>query len=133
LISEDLVPSRVGAPDLHIVGFTSTLDIPRLVVISCSDGQRLLVEVPHLGISSVWSLNDHVSVVDQIKVSVFFHLRDNMEVFFNNESIFFIELSFSWFSLPFINVDDVPLLVKPVVSRVNTNVSVFSINVSLNF
>jgi hypothetical protein len=29
---EDLEPSRVSAPDLHVVGFTSTLDVPRLVV-----------------------------------------------------------------------------------------------------
>jgi hypothetical protein len=28
LVDKDLEPSRVGAPDLHIVGLTSTLDIP---------------------------------------------------------------------------------------------------------
>jgi hypothetical protein len=39
LILEHLEPSRVGAPDLHVVSSTSTLDIPRLVVISSSDSQ----------------------------------------------------------------------------------------------
>ena len=70
LVFEDLPPLRVGAPDLHVVGSTRVLDIPRLVVISSSDSQRLLVEVPDLGSSTVWSLDDHVSVVDQVKVSL---------------------------------------------------------------
>jgi hypothetical protein len=29
---EDLEPSRVGAPDLHVVGSTGALDVPWLVV-----------------------------------------------------------------------------------------------------
>jgi hypothetical protein len=70
LVLEYLEPSRVSAPDLHVVGFTSVLDIPRLIIVSSSDGQRLLVEVPDLSSSTVWSLNHKVSVVDQIKVSV---------------------------------------------------------------
>jgi hypothetical protein len=64
LILEELPPTRVSAPDLHVVGSTSTLDIPRLVVISSSDRQRLLMEVPNLSSSSIWNLDDHVSVVD---------------------------------------------------------------------
>jgi hypothetical protein len=67
-VFEQLEPSRIGTPDLHVVGSTSTLDIPRLVVVSGSDGLGLLVEVPDLGPSSVGSLDDHVSVVDQVKV-----------------------------------------------------------------
>jgi hypothetical protein len=39
LISEDLEPPRVSAPDLHVVSFSGTFDIPRLVVVSSSDGQ----------------------------------------------------------------------------------------------
>jgi hypothetical protein len=31
-ILEELEPSGVGAPDLHVVGLSSILDIPRLVV-----------------------------------------------------------------------------------------------------
>jgi hypothetical protein len=70
LISEDLEPSRVGTPDLHVVGSSSTLDIPRLIVISGSDSQGFLMEVPDLGSSTIISLDDHVSVVDQVKFSV---------------------------------------------------------------
>jgi len=70
LVLEYLPPVRVGAPDLHVVGSTIALDVERLVVVPCSYGQRLLVEVPDLGSSAIWSLDDHVSVVDQIKVSV---------------------------------------------------------------
>jgi len=55
---------------LHVIGSTSALDIPRLVVVSCSDGQGLLVEVPDLSPSSIWSLDDKVSVIDEIKISV---------------------------------------------------------------
>jgi len=55
---------------LHVVGSTSALDIPRLIVQSGSDGQRLLMEVPDLSLSSIWSLDDHVSVVDQVEVSM---------------------------------------------------------------
>ena len=64
LILENLEPSRVGAPDLHIIGSSSTLDVPRLVVVSGSDGKRLLMEVPNLCVSSIWSLEHHVSVID---------------------------------------------------------------------
>jgi hypothetical protein len=61
---EELEPSRVSAPDLHVVGLTSTLDIPRLIIVSCSDCQGLLVEVPDLSLSTIWSLDHKVSVVD---------------------------------------------------------------------
>jgi hypothetical protein len=38
LVFEHLEPSGVCAPDLHVVGSTSTLDVPRLVVVSGPDG-----------------------------------------------------------------------------------------------
>jgi hypothetical protein len=72
--SEDLEPLGVSAPDSHLIGSSVVSDVPRLIVISCSDGQRLLMEIPHLSVSSIWSLDDHVSVVDQVKISVLFHL-----------------------------------------------------------
>jgi hypothetical protein len=37
-ICEDLEPSRVGAPDLHVLSSSSTLNVPGLVVQSGSDG-----------------------------------------------------------------------------------------------
>jgi hypothetical protein len=70
LILENLPPSRVSAPDLHVVGFTRALDIPRLIVVSCSDSQGLLMEVPDLSSSAVWNLDNHISIVDQVKISV---------------------------------------------------------------
>jgi hypothetical protein len=51
---------------LHVICSSSTLDIPRLVVVSCSYSQGLLMEVPDLGSSSIINLNDHVSVIDQV-------------------------------------------------------------------
>jgi len=70
LVLEYLEPSRVSAPDLHVVGSSSILDVPRLVVVSGSDGQGLLMEVPNLGSSTISSLDDEVSIVDQIEISV---------------------------------------------------------------
>jgi hypothetical protein len=82
------------------------------------------MEVPHLGVSTIRSLDDHVSVIDEIKVSVLFHLRDNVEVFLDNKSVFFVHFTFDWITLPFINVDNVPLLMKSVVSAIDTNISI---------
>jgi hypothetical protein len=64
LVLKHLEPSRVSWPDLHVVGSTSALDIPWLIVQSSSDRKRLLMEVPYLSLSSILNLNDHVSVVD---------------------------------------------------------------------
>jgi hypothetical protein len=69
-ILEDLEPSWVGAPDLHVVGLSGVFNVPWLVVQSSLDSQWLLVEVPSLGFSSILCLNDHISVADEIKVSV---------------------------------------------------------------
>jgi hypothetical protein len=68
--SEDLEPLGVSAPDSHLIGSSVVSDVPRLIVISCSDGQRLLMEIPDLGSSTVGNLDDHVSVIDQVKVSM---------------------------------------------------------------
>jgi len=70
LILEDLPPVRVSAPDSHLTSSSITVDVPGLVVVSGSDGQRLLVEVPDLGSSSIWNLNDHIPVVDKVEISV---------------------------------------------------------------
>lgn len=56
-----------------------------------------------------------------------------MEWSFNKEAKVFIELSFLVVSLILIDVDDVPLLVKSIVSSVDLNVSVFLIKISSNF
>jgi hypothetical protein len=74
LILEDLPPVGVGAPDSEVRCSSVALDIPRLVVVSGSDGQRFLMEVPDLGSSTIWNLDDHIPVVDQVKVSVIWKL-----------------------------------------------------------
>jgi hypothetical protein len=69
-VFEKLPPSRVSTPDLHVIGFSGVLDVPRLVVILGSDGQRLLMEVPNLSVSSIWCLENKLSGVDQIEIFV---------------------------------------------------------------
>ena len=90
------------------------------------------MEVPDLGSSSVWNLDDHISVVDQVEVSVIWQLGDNVEISLNIKTESLIELSLSWFSLPFINVNNIPLLVNLTIFGIDLDVSVFSINTSLD-
>jgi hypothetical protein len=82
-----------------------------LVIVSSSDSQGLLVEVPDLSSSAIWNLDDHVSVVDQVKVSVLWQLRDNVEVSLNIESELFVKLSLTWLTLPLVDVNNIPLLI----------------------
>jgi hypothetical protein len=130
LILEYLEPARVGGPDLHVVSSTCRLDIPGLVVESSSDSQRWLMEVPDLSLSSILNLNDHVSVVDQIEISIAWQFGDNVEVSFNVESKPFIEFSLDWLTLPFINIDDIKLLVDFAMFWMDNDISVLCINSS---
>jgi len=90
------------------------------------------MEVPDLGSSSIWNLDDHISIVNQVEVSVIWELGDNVEISLNIETESLIELTLSWFSLPFINIDDVPLLVDSSVLVIDHDVSVLSINCTLD-
>jgi hypothetical protein len=56
-----------------------------------------------------------------------------MEISFDVKSELFIEFSFTWFSLPLISINNIPMLVKSIWFLLSTNVSVFRINVALNF
>jgi hypothetical protein len=132
LILEDLPPVRVGTPDSHVSVSTVVGDVEGLVVVSGSDSQRLLVEVPDLGSSAIRNLDDHVPVVDKVEISVVWKLRNDVEVSLYIKTESFIELSFSWLTLPFINVDNVPLLVNLIVCTVDCDVSVLLINLSLD-
>jgi hypothetical protein len=60
-------------------------------------------------------------------------LRDDVEWSFNIESEFFVEFSLLWLFWIFVNVDDVPLLVKTSILVGNSIVLVFSIKVTLYF
>jgi hypothetical protein len=133
LILENLPPIRVGAPDSHVSVSSVVLNVEGLVVISGSDGQRLLVEVPNLGSSAIWNLDDHISIVDEVKISVVWKLGNNVEISFNIETESLVELSLGRFSLPLVNIHDIPLLMDLVVSTVNSNVSVLLVDLANNF
>jgi hypothetical protein len=90
------------------------------------------VEIPSLSVSSIWNLDDHVSIVDQIEILVVRKLRYDVEVFLDNESELFVHFSFAWFSLPLISIDNIPLLVDSIALSVDSNVSVFLVDVTLN-
>jgi hypothetical protein len=122
------VPSWVGTPDLHFVSSSITLDIPWLVVISSSDSLRLLVEVPNLCFSTVSSLYNEVSVVDQIKISVWSHLWYNIEVSFDVKSEVLVKFTLLWLFV-FINIDDLELLSSVFSSVSNLDVSILHISV----
>jgi len=92
-----------------------------------------LIEVPNLTSLSISSLNNHVSVVDNFEVSSRFLSWDDMEISLYVESEFFIEFTLGWFSLPLVNVDDIPLLMdSSVLGLITLNVSSFWISGSLN-
>jgi len=90
------------------------------------------MEVPDLGTSSIWCLNHEVPVVDEVEVSVGFHLGDNVEWSFNIETEVFVEFSLLWLFWVLISVDDIPLLVKSFVSAPGQNVSILAILCSLD-
>jgi hypothetical protein len=125
---EDLPPTRISAPDLHIAWSSWACDIPWLVVESSLDGQWSLVEVPHLSVSGVRCLDNHISIVYQVKVSARFQLGYDMEISFDIQTEIFVQFSLSWFTLPLINIDDVPLLVDLSMFVPNNDVSVFLID-----
>ena len=56
-----------------------------------------------------------------------------MEIFLYNKSELFVELSLFRILLPFIYIDDVPLLMKSIVSSVDTDVSVLLVNITNDF
>jgi len=88
-----------------------------------------------LSSSSVLSLDDHVSVVNEIKIFVRCHLIDNVEISFHIETEILVQFTLLWFRV-FINIDDFPLLSDILAGVSNHNVSVFSISVQfliLNF
>jgi hypothetical protein len=117
---------------LHVIGSSRVLNIPRLIVQSGLDGQGFLVEVPDLSSSSVSCLDNHVSVTDEVKVSASSHVRNNVEISFNIKAILFVEFTLNWISLPFISIDNIELLIDLSVFVPDNDVSVFSINTTLN-
>jgi len=104
-----------------------------LVVKLGLDCQRSLVEPPDLGVSAIWSLDYHVSVVDNFEVSVGIQSRDNVEWSLNVHAELFIKFALSWFTLPFVNIHNFPLLMdSSVLGFITLDVSSFRIGSSLN-
>jgi hypothetical protein len=87
------------------------------------------MEVPRLGISSIWCLDNKVSSED-IEVSSGFHVGNNVEWSLNIESVLFVEFTLLWFSLPLVSIDNIPLLVESTVFLPHVNVLSFFISVS---
>jgi hypothetical protein len=85
------------------------------------------MEIPYLSLSTIWNLDYHVSVVDEVEVSVVWKFGDNIEISFDVKSESLIEFSLGWFSLPFISIHNVPLLVDLSMFRMNNDVSVLVI------
>jgi len=54
-------------------------------------------------------------------------LGHDVEVSLNIETEVLVEFSLSWVSLPFISIDDVPLLVDLSMFVINNDISVFTI------
>jgi hypothetical protein len=129
---EDLPPSWVSAPDLHVVGSSWASDVPWLIVQSGSDSQGRLMEVPDLSSSLVGCLDHKVSIADQVKISSWGQGWDNVEVFINDKTEVFVHLSLGWLSLPFINIDDIPLLVDSSMLWMSNDISVLRVNSSSN-
>jgi len=90
------------------------------------------VEIPDLSSSSVSDLDDHVSVVDQIKVSAIWKLGDNVEVSLNVKSELLVELTLGWLLLILVDIDNSPSLVDLTVLSFNDKVSVFVVESSRN-
>jgi hypothetical protein len=89
-----------------------------------------LIEIPKLSVSSISCLDNHVSVVNQIKIFVGWKLRNNVERSFNIESEVFAEFTFDWFLFPLILIDNIELLVDFTMLGMNNDVLVFSVKTS---
>ena len=85
-----------------------------------------------MSLSSISSLDNHVSVVDEIEISSIAHSGDDVEGSVNVKSEVFVHLSLGWFTLPLVSIDDIELLVDLTVSGVGNDVSVFIIDSTLD-
>jgi len=90
------------------------------------------MEVPFLRFSAISSLDDKVSAVNDIEISVLWQLRNNVEWSFNIESELFVKFSLLWLFWIFVSIDDIPLLVNLTMFGPYNNVSVFIIKTSMD-
>jgi hypothetical protein len=85
------------------------------------------MEVPFLACSSILSLDDKISS-KIVNVSTSSESRDDIEVFVDNQTIFSVPFTSSWFSLPVLSVDEVPLLVSLTMEFGHVDISIFGIS-----
>jgi hypothetical protein len=132
-ILEDLPPLWVGSTNLQVFTSTIAYDVPWLVVDLGLDGQWSLIEPPDLSLLSISSLDNHVSIVDDLKISSWTQSWNNMEWSFDVKSKFFIEFTLGWLTLPFVNEDNIPLLMDlSILYFISTDMSSFGISFSLD-
>jgi hypothetical protein len=86
-----------------------------------------LIEIPKLGVSSISCLDNHVSVVDQVKVLVGWELGNNVERSLDIKTEVFAEFSLDWLLLPFIFIDNIEQLVDLSMLVVDNDVLVLSV------
>jgi hypothetical protein len=90
------------------------------------------MEIPDLSSSSVWCFDDHVSIVNQVEVSVLWQFRDNIEVPLDVKTELLIEFSLSWLTLPLVNIHNIPLLIDLTMGWMNNDVLLLSVNSTLD-
>ena len=90
------------------------------------------MEVPDLSLSSIWNLDHHISIVDQVKVSVLWQFRDNIEVSLDVKTELLIEFTLNWLTLPLVNIHNIPLLIDLTMGLMNNDVLLFSVNSTLD-
>jgi len=89
------------------------------------------MEVPLLSVSTISDLNNKV-IANKIKVSVLWQLRNDIEWSFNIEAELLVIFSLLWFFWIYISIDHIPLLVNLTMLVPDLDVSVLSINASVN-
>jgi hypothetical protein len=90
-----------------------------------------LVEVEFLGIITVWCLDDQV-VSENVEISCACHGSLDVEVSFYVQAEVFVEFTFLWLFLVLINIDDIPFLMDLSTWLVDDDVSVLTVNTSLD-
>lgn len=134
-VSEELPPIRVSAPDLHVVMASGSTIAHNVEWPTSSpvwlDGLSFVVEPPGLRASTIWSLDDKLSAIDNIKVFALAIHWDNMEWSLDVESPFFVQITLLKSRSHMINILDIPLHTKLATSVSYHDISMFSVQVAL--
>jgi len=133
---ELLEPVLLSVSCVQVIASSISMNVQRLSWCLALDGQTLLVEPPNLALVAIWLLDDNLLMwwwIYSLEVSSSWKHWFNMEWPFNVETEVFIEFSLLWFTLPVINIDDVPKLVQLSIALAHDNVFVFIIFILIYF